>query len=88
MTPFIIVLDIPFEDNEPVFVNRLLSMGNFLKISTTVYMLQSNLTAVDIRESLKDVDDNRGIFISALTTPAAWRNIDVENDKIKEMYHE
>lgn len=88
MNPFIIVIDKPLEESEVVFVTRLESLGYYLKLTSTCYLLRTNSNAVDIREALKEVDDEIGLFVSALTTPAAWRNLEVDNDKLKSMYHE
>lgn len=61
-------------------------IGLFLKLTRHAYLLKTDSTPVEVRDNLKKYSEEVEIFISQLTTPAAWRNIDAESDEIKNVF--
>ena len=67
------------------FDNLLSRMDRTLRLTDGVYMLKTDLSAVEIRDTIKRLSDEVVIFVSAVKAPAAWKNMNAENEDIKEM---
>lgn len=65
--------------------NLLSRMDRTLRLTDGVYMLKTDLSAVEIRDSIKRLSDEVVIFVSAIKAPAAWKNMNADNEDIKMM---
>ena len=66
-------------------------IGNTLQISKHAFVLNARRTidAVAIREAIKQsAYETEQIFVSAMTIPAAWRNIMCDNSDLKDLLNE
>ena len=60
------------------------SIGYTLRLSEHAYMLASVDSATVIRDAIKNSPfDVERIFVSEVSSPAAWRNLLAENNEIK-----
>ena len=65
--------------------NLLSRMDRNLRLTDGVYILKTDLSAVEIRDAIKRLSDEIVIFVSAVKAPAAWKNMNAENEEIKMM---
>lgn len=60
--------------------------GLCVKITESAFLLKTNSSCVDIRNSLNAcTDKNDKIFVCKLTGEAAWRNLITSDDSVKVM---
>lgn len=84
---YIIVLEYIMNDVEDLTsgITALLeTIGYTLRLSEHAYMLASVDSATVIRDAIKNAPfDIDRIFVSEVSSPAAWRNMVAENNEIK-----
>lgn len=84
---YVVVLELQISDGEEVSsdITALLeSIGYTLRLSEHAYMLASVDSATVIRDAIKNSPfDVERIFVSEVSSPAAWRNLLAENNEIK-----
>lgn len=86
---YIVVLKKNSDMQEQLDVQPTLAeMGQYLILTDGTYLLKSDRTAVEVRDAFKKNNDGITIFVSAVRAPAAWRNMDAENEEIKNVYSE
>ena len=84
---YIIVLEYTTNDIEeviPGIISMLESIGYTLRLSEHAYMLASVDSATVIRDAIKNSPFEIGrIFVSEVSSPAAWRNLAADNNDVK-----
>lgn len=67
------------------YLNGIFSnLGKYVRLKELVYLLRSDASAVDIRDTLVQEDtDITNIFVANCASPSAWRGMDSTNDEIK-----
>lgn len=63
--------------------------GNCLQLSFHSFMLSAVVTAVELRDAIKNMGGAiDSIFVSKMALPAAWSNSLSESSDIKALFHE
>lgn len=82
---FIIVYDLIGEDkNYDDLIDRLNEFPVCLKINKSAFCIKTELTAVQVRDELKElIDSDDSLFVGEITGVAAWRNIECGSEDFK-----
>ena len=91
MEKYIVIVEYPNGMNEiprEIF-EYLKSKGNCLQLTCHSFMLAAEVTAIELRDSIKGISDKvDSVFVSKLALPAAWSNSLSESSDIKVLFHE
>lgn len=68
------------------FYDIMESFGYNIQLTKTSYMLLSERHPVDMRNHLRTIRDDARIFVSEISSPAAWGNLVCANSEIKELF--
>lgn len=63
------------------------SFGDNIQLTINSYMLLSEFSPVEMRNQLRSIRNNARIFISEISSPAAWGNLICENSEVKDFFH-
>lgn len=69
------------------FIKLMDSFGDNIQLTINSYMLLSELSPVEMRNQLRSIRNNARIFISEISSPAAWGNLICENSEVKDFFH-
>lgn len=69
------------------FVKLMDSFGDNIQLTINSYMLLSEFSPVEMRNQLRSIRNNARIFISEISSPAAWGNLICENSEVKDYFH-
>jgi hypothetical protein len=69
------------------FIKLMDSFGDNIQLTINSYMLLSEFSPVEMRNQLRSIRNNARIFISEISSPAAWGNLICENSEVKDFFH-
>ena len=73
----------PGRNYEPLY-REIKKMGTAEHVLKSVWLLKTQLNTVEIRDTLvRFLDSNDGIIVCQLNGAAAWQNVDVDNNTVK-----
>lgn len=89
MKLYIIIFEIiRITDFEKIrFVEIMESIGVHTQLTKTSFMVASELSPVEMRNYLRTIREDARIFISQISSPAAWGNLICSNTEVKDMFH-
>ena len=91
MEKYIIIAEFPDEmiDVSKEIYEYLKTKGNCLQLTLHSFILSADVTAVGLRDFIKDsIKHVDSIFVSRMALPAAWSNSLSESSDIKALFHE
>lgn len=91
MEKYIIIAEFPDEmiDVSKEIYEYLKTKGNCLQLTLHSFVLSADVTAVELRDFIKDtIKHVDSIFVSRMALPAAWSNSLSESSDIKALFHE
>lgn len=91
MEKYIIIAEFPDEmiDVSKEIYEYLKTKGNCLQLTLHSFILSADVTAVELRDFIKDtIKHVDSIFVSRMALPAAWSNSLSESSDIKALFHE
>lgn len=68
------------------FVKLLESFGINIQLTKNSFMIQSEVSPVEMRNQIRMVRHDARIFISEISSPAAWGNLICENSEVKDFF--
>lgn len=69
------------------FIKLMEFFGENIQLTINSYMLLSEISPVEMRNQLRSIRNNARIFISEISSPAAWGNLICENSEVKDFFH-
>lgn len=89
MKIYIIIFEIiRITDFEKIrFIEIMESLGEHIQLTKNSFMIASELSPVEMRNYLRTIREDARIFISQISSPAAWGNLICSNSEVKEMFH-
>lgn len=91
MEKYIIIAEFPDEmiDVSKEIYEYLKTKGNCLQLTLHSFMLSADVTAVELRDFIKNnIKHVNSIFVSRMALPAAWSKSLSESSDIKALFHE
>lgn len=68
------------------FVEIMESFGDHIQLTKTSFMIASELAPVEMRNHLRVIREDARIFITQISSPAAWGNLICGNSEVKDMF--
>ena len=68
------------------FVRLMESFGSHIQLTKNSFMLLSEVSPVEMRNKIRTIRHDARIFVSEISSPAAWGNLICENSEIKDFF--
>lgn len=69
--------------------NLLSSFGDYEHLFENVFLLNTNSSAIEIRDALKEIgDEESSVYVGTLLRGSAWYNCIAKNSDIKQLYED
>lgn len=69
--------------------NLLSSFGDYKHLFENAFLLNTNSSAIEIRDALKEIgDEESSVYVGTLLRGSAWYNCIAKNSDIKQLYED
>lgn len=83
MNLFIVTIDTDDIESSARVISEI---GEAYRVTTYAFLLKTTLNTAEVRDYMRDRGNAKRVFVSALSYDAAWANMSLASQTIKDLY--